>query len=177
MIRAVINGFGRIGRNSLRVWLNRPDLQKKIDIVALNTSGSLDTNGWAHLLKYDSSYRKIPQEVTIESVKSPQDVTDKDPLIGYFKILDRKIPVLAQRDPEKLPWKKYKVDIVIESTGVFRDEKGAGKRLNAGAKRVVLSAPSKGAGIPHFRSRVTARGLSSLMKFSVNFFTLLGHSL
>jgi glyceraldehyde-3-phosphate dehydrogenase type I len=147
MVRASINGFGRIGRTALRVWLNRPDLHDQLDIVAINTSGSMATEGWAHILKYDTSYRQLPHELGIEPVRSPKDTTDEDPLIGFFHLLGRKIPVLAQRDPEKLPWPQYHVDLVIESTGVFRDEAGASKHLTAGAKRVLISAPSKGTNI------------------------------
>jgi glyceraldehyde-3-phosphate dehydrogenase type I len=144
MIRAAINGFGRIGRTALRAFLDRPDLHDQLDIVVINTSGSMDTKGWGHLLKYDTAYRRLPQELTVESLKSPKEVTDQDPLIGYFLVSGRKIPILAQKDPLKLPWQQYAVDVVIESTGVFRDEKGAGMHLTAGAKRVLISAPSKG---------------------------------
>ena len=147
MINASINGFGRIGRTALRVWLNRPDLQEKINITAINTSGSMDIEGWAHLLKYDSSYGKISQDINVEALQASKDATDDNPLIGYLNISDKKISIFAQRDPEKLPWGKNNIDVVIESTGVFRDQDGAGKHLTAGAKKVLISAPSKGEGI------------------------------
>lgn len=144
MIKASINGFGRIGRLAFRVWLKRKDLQNKLDIVAINTSGSMSLEGWAQLTRYDTAYGRLESELEVKELKSPQEVTDKDPLIGYFLINNKKIPVLAQKDPAKLPWEKYNIDIVIESTGVFRDEKGAGLHLKAGAKKVLISAPSKG---------------------------------
>lgn len=147
MVRAAINGFGRIGRTAFRVFLDREDMHDQLDIVAINTSGSMDLAGWAHLLRHDTSYRALPYELEIEEVRGPKETTDEDPLIGYFMIRGRKVPVLAQRDPSKLPWKDHAIDVVIESTGVFRDEKGAGKHIDAGAKRVLISAPSKGGSI------------------------------
>jgi glyceraldehyde 3-phosphate dehydrogenase len=144
MVKIAINGFGRIGRTSLRVFLNRPDLHDQMDIVAINTSGSMDTAGWATLLKYDSAYRQLPFELQFEAVTSPKEVTVENPLIGYLLVQGRKIALLAQRDPELITWSKYGVDVVIESTGVFRDTKGASKHIKAGAKRVLISAPSKG---------------------------------
>ena len=147
MTKFAINGFGRIGRIAMRVWLSRPDLQAETDLVAINTSGSMPASGWAHVLKYDTSYGVLSQAISVEEVKSPKEATDEDPLIGYLTVLDRKIPILAQRDPAKLPWGKYEVDVVIESTGAFEDEAGAGKHLAAGAKKVLISAPSKGGAI------------------------------
>lgn len=147
MTKFAINGFGRIGRIATRVWLSRPDLREKLDLVAINTSGSMDTNGWAHVLKYDTSYGTLDQAIQVDSIKSPKEATDEDPLIGHIRIGDKKIPILAQRDPAKLPWGKYQVDVVIESTGVFLDEAGAGKHISAGAKKVLISAPSKGGAI------------------------------
>jgi glyceraldehyde 3-phosphate dehydrogenase len=145
MIKVGINGFGRIGRIAFRVGLLKHS--KKIEFVAINTSGSMDVAGWAHLANYDSTYRKFEKEVIAEEVKKPDQVTDKDPLIGYFKVAGKKIPVLAQRDPAKLPWKKYGVDIVIESTGKFATYEEAKKHLDSGAKKVVISAPGKGGDI------------------------------
>ena len=147
MIRVAINGFGRIGRVSTRIWLSRPDLQDKIDIVAINTSGSMDTEGWAMLFKHDTAYGWLREEFEYESMKDPKDVTDSDPQIGTFKMAGKEIPVLAQRDPEKLPWSDMNVDLVLECTGIFRTEESAGKHLTAGAKKVLLSAPGKGGDI------------------------------
>ena len=144
MVKAAINGFGRIGRTSFRVWLERPDLHDQLDFVAINTSGSMDLDGWAHVLKYDTAYRELHHSVTVETLKTRKEVTDADPLLGFLIVDNHKIPVLAQKDPLKIPWSQYGVDIVLEATGVFRDEKGAGMHLTAGAKKVLISAPSKG---------------------------------
>lgn len=147
MVRVGINGFGRIGRSAFRVWLSRQDLHPHMEIAAINTSGSMDTEGWAHLVKYDSNYGPLNQDFSFEGVKSPKEATDEDPLIGYFYIWDKKIPVFAQRDPEKLPWGEHNIDVVIESTGVFTTEEKANLHVNAGAKRVVISAPNKGGNV------------------------------
>lgn len=147
MTKIAINGLGRIGRTAVRVWLSRPDLQEKLELVALNTSGSVDTDGWAHLLKYDSNYGVLNHDVQVESVKKSKEVTDEDALIGYLIIDGKKMAVLAQKDPAKIKWGEMGVETVIESTGVFVDTAGAGKHLEAGAKKVVISAPSKGEGI------------------------------
>jgi len=156
MVKAAINGFGRIGRTAFRVWLDRPDMHDQLDISVINTSGSMDVSGWAHLLKYDTAYRPLRHELAFEEVKPAKKATADDPLIGYFSILGRKIPILAQRDPELIPWQKYAIEVVIEATGVFRDEEGAGKHLKAGAKRVLVSAPSKGGPIGTFVLGVNA---------------------
>ena len=147
MTKLAINGFGRIGRLSFRVALSKHI--EEIDIVAINTSGSMEIEGWAYLANYDTMYRKFEYEILSEKVKDAKDATDEDPLIGYLivKGKDIKIPVLAQREPEKLPWKSYDVDVVIESTGKFVTEEGAHKHAKAGAKRVVISAPSKGGNV------------------------------
>lgn len=145
MVKVGINGFGRIGRLSFRVgFLNHPN---EIEFCAINTSGSMKTSGWAHLANYDTAFRKFAKEVKAEELKDPKDATDEDPQIGNFMVDGQKIPVLAQRDPAKIPWAKYGVDVVIESTGVFRDEEGAKKHAIGGAKRVVISAPPKGGNI------------------------------
>lgn len=142
-----INGFGRIGRLAARVWwqYHRDDIQ----LVAINTSGSMEVEGWAHLLKYDTTYGLFPGEISYEKYQSAKDATDEDPLIGYL-ILDAKlkIPVFSQRDPAKIPWGKYAVDVVIESTGVFTSEEKAKLHLAGGAKQVVISAPAKGGNVP-----------------------------
>lgn len=123
MVKVAINGFGRIGRLSFRIGLTKH--ANELEFVAINTSGSLDTDGWAYLTNYDSMYRKFEKEVKSlpaqagEKPKDGKDATDSDPLIGNFKVDGKTIPILAQRDPEKLPWSKYDVDVVIESTGKF----------------------------------------------------------
>ncbi len=87
---------------------------------------------------------------TAQEIKKPEAVTDQDSLIGYFLVSGKKIPILAQRDPSKLPWKSYQVDVVIEATGAFTSRELAATHLKAGAKKVLISAPSKGEGIGTF---------------------------
>jgi glyceraldehyde 3-phosphate dehydrogenase len=145
MIKVGINGFGRIGRIAFRIWLLKHS--RKMEITAVNTSGSMPISGWAHLVNYDTTYRKFEKEVKFEEAKDPKDVTDEDPLIGYLKAEGKKIAVLAQREPDKIPWSKYEVDVVIESTGKFTSEEEAKRHAAGGAKRVVLSAPAKGGNV------------------------------
>jgi glyceraldehyde-3-phosphate dehydrogenase type I len=156
MVRAAINGFGRIGRTAFRAWLDRHDLHDQLDIVVINTSGSMDVEGWGHILKYDTAYRTLPHELHVEPVHGRKEVTDEDPVLGYFHVAGRHVPVLAQKDPAKLDWSKYGIDVVIECTGVFRDEEKAGAHLQSGAKKVVISAPSKGGNIGTFVLGVNA---------------------
>ena len=123
--RVGINGFGRIGRNYLRAALAKGT---ELEIVAVNDLS--DPKSLAHLLKYDSVTGRIPQHVTVE---------------GQNIIVDGKpIKVLAERDPANLPWGELGVDIVIESTGRFTDAKDAIKHIEAGAKKVLISAPATG---------------------------------
>ena len=147
MVKVGINGFGRIGRIAFRIGLLKHS--DEVEFSAINTSGSMDTSGWAHLVNYDSTYRKFEYEVKFEEVKTPDKVTDEDPLIGYFLIPERnlKVPVLAQKDPAKIPWSKYGVAVVIESTGKFVTEEDAKKHAVGGAKRVIISAPTKGGNV------------------------------
>lgn len=147
MVRVGINGFGRIGRISFRIGILKH--ANELEFGAINTSGSMPTSGWAHLANYDTTYRKFEYEVKAQEIKKPEEVTDDDPLIGYLLISEKnvKIPVLAQRDPAKIPWGKYGVDIVIESTGKFTSEEDAKKHALGGAKRVVISAPVKGGNV------------------------------
>jgi len=124
MIKVAINGFGRIGRHALKVAWDK----ENIEIVAINDL--TDNASLAHLLKYDTAYPAWNHEIS----------SDEDNLI----IDGKKVKAFAERDPAQLPWGDLEVDVVIESTGVFRDREGASKHLQAGAKRVVLSAPGKG---------------------------------
>lgn len=123
MINVAINGFGRIGRMVLRAGWN----DKKINFVAVNDLTSPEN--LAYLLKYDSVHGTFPEKVS----------STKDSLI----IGKKKIPVYAEKDPVGLPWKKHKVDVVVESTGFFLTGKLAHLHLKAGAKKVLLSAPAK----------------------------------
>lgn len=122
--KVAINGFGRIGRAVLRAAINNPD----IEIVAINDLFDAKTN--AHLLKYDSVHGRF--QGTIE-------VTGE----GDLKVKGKTIKVFAMKDPAELPWKDLGVDVVIESTGVFTSKEKAGKHLQAGAKKVIISAPAE----------------------------------
>ncbi|MDO8488296.1 MAG: glyceraldehyde 3-phosphate dehydrogenase NAD-binding domain-containing protein [bacterium] len=147
MVKVAINGFGRIGRLAFRVWLLKHHNQ--FEIAAINTSGSMEVDGWAHLVNNDTSYRKFEIEVTAEKTKSTKEASDEDPIIGHLLVasMGLKIPVLAQKDPAKLPWQKLGVAVVLECTGKFTDEAGANKHAQAGAKRVIISAPAKGGNV------------------------------
>jgi len=147
MVKVGINGFGRIGRIAFRIGLLKHS--DELQFVAINTSGSMPTSGWAHLTNYDTMYRKFEYLVQSAEIKDPKEATDEDPLIGELMVSEKnvKVPVLAQRDPAKIPWGKYGVDVVIESTGVFTDEEGAKKHAIGGAKKVVISAPVKGGNV------------------------------
>jgi glyceraldehyde 3-phosphate dehydrogenase len=123
-IKIAINGFGRIGRITFRNLIKNPN----VEVVAINDL--TDNKTLAHLLKYDSVHGRFDGTVT----------ADED----YLFINDSKIRVYEERDPAKLPWKDHDVDVVIESTGRFTDAVSAGKHLEAGAKKVVISAPATG---------------------------------
>ncbi|WP_077369987.1 type I glyceraldehyde-3-phosphate dehydrogenase [Anaerosalibacter sp. Marseille-P3206] len=120
-----ISGFGRIGRDVLRIYMEEGI--EDFEIVALNASGDLNT--LAHLFKYDSLYGKF--NGTVEVVEDG------------FVINGKKIKVIAHRNPEEIPWKELGVELVIDSTGAFRDREGAMKHINAGAKKVLITAPAK----------------------------------
>ena len=125
-IRVGINGFGRIGRQVLKAMHEYyPD---DIEAVAFNDLGPLDT--MAHLFRYDSNYGVYRGQV---------EVTD-----GALMVDGHEIKALSERDPARLPWGDLGVDVVIESTGIFRDKASASKHLAAGAKKVIISAPAKG---------------------------------
>lgn len=141
MVTIGINGFGRIGRLALRIAVSKH--LEEIKIGAINTSGSMPASGWAHLTNYDTMYGKYEHEVLADELQK------NDEVIGNLKISERNvdIPLLAQREPALIPWSKYGVDVVIESTGHFTDEEGAKKHAIGGAKRVVISAPAKGGNV------------------------------
>ena len=119
-----INGFGRIGRNVLR-WL----VQSGADLEVVAVNDITDAATLAHLLKYDSVHGRFPG-----------DVTPKD---GAILVNGKTVKVLSERDPANLPWGDLGVEIVLEATGIFRSREAAGKHLEAGAKKVVISAPGK----------------------------------
>src|SRR3990172_8594560 len=150
MVEVAINGFGRIGRLAFRIALLKHANEMKI--VAVKTSGSMEVEGWCHLLNQDTTYRKFEIEVTPERVRSVKEATEADPLIGYLVVpgMGLKVPVLAQKDPEKMKWKKYEAEVVMECTGRFTDESGTAKHAKAGAKKVVISAPAKGGNVGTF---------------------------
>jgi glyceraldehyde 3-phosphate dehydrogenase len=128
MKKIAINGFGRIGRISLRIAFDNPDLE----IVAVNDL--TDTKTLAHLLRYDSNYGVYGKEITFDEQNIFVD--------------GKAIRVFAEKDPANLPWRDLGVDVVLECTGFFLDREKAGKHLEAGAKKVVISAAGKGEGIP-----------------------------
>ena len=125
--KIAINGFGRIGRNAFKIARERSDLE----IVAINDL--TDTKTLAYLLKHDSNYGEYSYQV---------DFTENELIIE-----GQAVKVLAEKDPANLPWQELGIDVVIESTGFFTDKEGAGKHLEAGAKRVVISGPTKSDGI------------------------------
>ena len=126
-IKIAINGFGRIGRHSFKVAWDK----KNIEVVAINDL--TDNRTLAHLLKYDTAYPDVDWDVSYD---------DENLIIN-----GQKVKVFSEKDPAQLPWSDLGVDVVIESTGVFRTKELASKHLQAGAKKVVLSAPGKGEGI------------------------------
>lgn len=137
MIRVAINGFGRIGRITFRVA--RAYYKNKIKIVALNTSGSMDVRGWAQILKRDSVYGRFEEDFRIEDKKAKGSADE----IGALVFGKERIPVLAQRDPAKIPWGRYKTELVIEATGVFTKGIDAKKHVREGVQKVIISAPSE----------------------------------
>jgi len=141
--KIAINGFGRIGRAALKVVMATPELE----VVAINDLMSIDNA--AYLLKYDSVYGIYESEVTIQ---------DNHLLIG-----DKKILFLSEKDPAQLPWKNLGIDVVIESTGFFTNRADAEKHIHAGAKTVVISAPTKSKDTPTVLHGVnTADGKTSI---------------
>ena len=122
-----INGFGRIGRCFLRAAMQDKEFMNLVDIVAINDL--TDAKTLAHLFKYDSIFGKFQGEI---QAKDNTLILD-----------DKEIKIVSEKDPAKIPWKESQVDIVLESTGKFNDAKEAVKHINAGAKKVIISAPAK----------------------------------
>ncbi len=144
MPRIAINGFGRIGRNVFKAGFNKPGFE----VVAVNDL--TDAKTLAHLLKHDSTYRAWDHQVSFD---------DKNIIVD-----GKKIPVVAEKDPKQLPWIKMNVDIVLECTGRFTDLEGASQHITAGAKRVILSAPAKGGGVPTHVIGVNGKGAGKAAK-------------
>ncbi len=130
MTKIAINGFGRIGRGAFRALMD----SKKLKVVAINDL--TDNKTLAHLLQYDSVYRKFEKSVSFDD--------------EHLIINGKEIPVFSKKDPGSLPWDKLDVDVVFECTGVFRKKEDAIKHINAGAKKVIISAPPKSKSIPTF---------------------------
>ena len=133
-IRVAINGFGRIGRLVLRAAYEQG--RKDINFVAINDLGSVEAN--AHLLRHDSIHGAFPG-----NVRSGKGWID----LGNRSKIGKRIKVTAERDPANLPWDDLKIDVVLECTGIFTSKDAAGKHLDAGAKKVLISAPASGADI------------------------------
>lgn len=136
MTRIAINGFGRIGRLFFRQAFDLPNFE----IVAINDLG--DVNNLAYLLKYDSVYRQFPAEIR-GLTRTERGLTRNYLIVGGKEIL-----FLNEKEPAKLPWKDLKIDVVIEATGIFESYEKAKVHLQAGAKRVVITAPAKDADGP-----------------------------
>ena len=126
-VKIAINGFGRIGRLFFRAALNDKDFERMFEVVAVNDI--TDSKTLVHLLKYDSVFRVLNEEV--KAKESAMTVRGKE------------VKVLTEKDPAKLPWRSMNVEYVLESTGLFTDREGASKHLLAGAKKVLVTAPAK----------------------------------
>lgn len=138
-IRIGINGFGRIGSVVLRAIISE---RYDVEVVAINTLGDLSVEVFANQFKYDSVYGRIPLKV---ETKGPEKSCE----LGRLVIGDLSIPILGERDPSRINWKNYDVDVVLECTGAFTDNKALA-HIKAGAKKVIISAPAKDPKIPVF---------------------------
>lgn len=139
-LKVAINGFGRIGRNFMRCWLSRGE-NTGIEVVGLNDTSDPRTN--SHLLQYDTMLGRIRN--------AEVSYTDDTIVVN-----GKHIKCFSDRNPLNLPWKEWGVDLVIEATGVFIDQKGAGKHIEAGASKVLITAPGKGEGVGTFVVGVNA---------------------
>jgi glyceraldehyde 3-phosphate dehydrogenase len=140
-----INGFGRIGRTAFRVWVKKHTSTTQLGLI--NTSGSMEVDGWAYLLKYDTNYGNLGEDIRVEQVQKAKEATPENPIIGYIQVRDFKIPVSAGRDPATIPWGQFNVKTVIESTGAFTEADKASLHLQGGAQKVIVTAPAKGEGV------------------------------
>jgi len=138
-VKIGINGFGRIGSVVLRAIL----LEKyDVEVVAINTKGDLPMEVYVNQFKYDSVYGRLP-------VKVEQGESEKAGEIGRLVVGGKEIPFLGEMNPEKIAWKRYGAEVILECTGAFRDMRAMG-HIKAGAKKVVISAPAKDKSIPTF---------------------------
>ncbi|MFA6504422.1 MAG: glyceraldehyde 3-phosphate dehydrogenase NAD-binding domain-containing protein, partial [Patescibacteria group bacterium] len=144
MTNIAINGFGRIGRGDFKAGYDK----KGFNVVAINDL--TDAKTLAHLLKHDSTYRTWGKKVSYDE--------------KHIIVEGKKIPVVAEKDPTQLPWGKMKIDVVLECTGRFTDEKSASQHLTAGAKRVIISAPAKGGNVPTHVIGVNNKGAGKKSK-------------
>ena len=126
MVRVAINGFGRIGRNFLRCWLTREN--SNLELVAVNNTSDPRIN--THLLKYDSLLGRLDADISYDA--------------DTMTVNGNVIKCYSDRNPSNLPWKEWDIDLVIESTGVFNSEEGASRHIEAGATKVLITAPGKG---------------------------------
>ncbi len=126
MIRVAINGFGRIGRNFMRCWVGRE--HSNIDVVAINDTSDPRTN--AHLLRYDTMLGKLQNA----------DISADD---NSIIVNGKTVKCVSDRNPDNLPWRDWEIDLIIEATGVFTSKEGAMRHVNAGAKKVLITAPGK----------------------------------
>ncbi|BAQ65876.1 type I glyceraldehyde-3-phosphate dehydrogenase [Geminocystis sp. NIES-3709] len=129
MVRVAINGFGRIGRNFLRCWFGREN--SGLEVVGINDTSDPKTN--AHLLRYDSMLGIFDADIKADE--------------NSITVNGKTIKCVSDRNPLNLPWADWGVDLIIESTGVFVTDEGASKHIQAGAKKVLITAPGKGAGV------------------------------
>lgn len=129
MVKIGINGFGRIGRNAYRAALAMRGFGKEFDIVAVNDIAPIDS--LSYMLKYDSVYGRLDKEVKVDG--------------SAISVDGRRLEITQLKDPAEIPWKKLGVDVVIESTGLFTEKEKAARHLTGGARKVIISAPSKDA--------------------------------
>src|SRR5680860_83923 len=140
MIKGAINGLGRIGRAFLKMSIDNPELE----IVAVNDLG--DINNFAYLLKYDSAYKRQGLDIRVDG--------------NNLIISGQTIKFLSEKNPSNLPWGDLKIDVVVESTGIFDSYEKARAHLEAGAKKVVISAPVKGEPIPGITGAIVLMGIN-----------------
>ncbi len=154
MVKVAINGYGRIGRVAHRVILQK--FSKDIEVVAINAGTSTDLQGWGYLLKYDTNYGTLQNEITVKPViaseakQSSSEIAtspaaSRNDKLGNLLVDGKAIPVYSQKDTMMLPWKELGVDVVLECTGHMLTEEKSQAHIAAGAKAVIMSSPAKDA--------------------------------